>query len=100
MVTKTQPFDRRSDDRRHADLEIRLHAEERRGKLEASIAGDDLAGHSYNATEQRRKQDRRKQERRLGERRQVNLGPPPGIGERRFRPDPRGVVFLYIDDAI
>lgn len=39
-------------------------------------------------------------ERRRGERRQQNLGPPPGVEERRFRPDLRGVLFpLYYNHS-
>lgn len=39
-------------------------------------------------TEQRSGKDRR-----VAERRQRNIGPPAGVGERRFRPDLRGVIF-------
>lgn len=36
---------------------------------------------------------RRREDRRRVRRRQVDLGPPPGIEERRRCPDLRGVVF-------
>ena len=36
---------------------------------------------------------RRREDRRRAQRRQVDLGPPPGIEERRRCPDLRGVVF-------
>lgn len=45
-----------------------------------------------------RKVQRRNTDRRIAERRQINLGPSPETGERRFRPDLRGEIFpLYFN---
>jgi len=38
---------------------------------------------------------RRREERRRAQRRQVDLGPPSGVEERRRCPDLRGVVFPF-----
>lgn len=93
-MDNTQPFDRRSDERRCADLGPPPGYDERRRKAEPGMAGADPSCHLACQAGGRRKQDRR-----VGERRQANLGPPPGVEERRFRPDPRGVMFIYVDGA-
>lgn len=90
-MTEIEPYDRRGDDRRQIDIGPSPFTGERRHPVSAVVGREDTIG-------QRHDHDRRKQDRRVGERRQVNLGPPAGIEERRFRPDPRGVVFLYVDD--
>lgn len=93
-MTEAQPFDRRRDERRQLDL----------GPLfQGTRAGDWQFGTSMPGTSSlsaRAAPDRRSQDRRVADRRKTNLGPPPGIDERRFRPDPRGVVFLHIGDCL
>lgn len=98
-VTKTLPFDRRCTDRRRIDIGPPPSIGERRRDSRTAAAWSEGSCASTDAVEERSDPDRRRQDRRVGERRQVNLGPPPGIEERRFMPDPRGVVFLYVDEG-
>lgn len=83
-LNDTELIDRRRNQRRGSS-ETTV---EQRGTLHSALEKTSPPPAPTKGTEQRTGKDRR-----VAERRQRHIGPPAGVGERRFQPDLRGVVF-------